>query len=551
MSERGRRVYGIDLGTTYSAVAYVDETGRATVARNSEGEETTPSVVYLESGTNVVVGSQAKNIAKIEPDLVVSLVKRQMGSSAVYSFHGQEHTPESLSALILKQLAAGAEVDDEVHDVVVTVPAYFGMRERDATRKAGEIAGLEVLGIVPEPVAAAVHYEVTQQTGGRTVLVYDLGGGTFDTTVITVGDDTVDVVCTDGDKDLGGADWDARLAEHVMSRFVDEAAPAEDPRGSDDLVQEVAILAEAVKKQLSKHESRPVNLKLAGAAARFDVTRAEFEDMTRDLLDTTVTIVRRTLATLGEKSPGTTIDEVLLVGGSTRMPAVAERLAAEFGWTPRLFEPDLAVAKGAAVWALSRHVARETERAREDAPTAQDADVRARDAVSEIAAATGMAEADLARLAQKTTRNVLSKAFGVKLRDMARPEPPRFYVHHLVAANDPLPTGVRTLSAATIRDGQTAVEIELYEQAGTVASEEVDDNRAVTDGAGVIEDIPPGPANAPVDIAMTIDEQGMLQLDATHRDSGRRLGIAVTIGALSAEEVERATRVVDGLAVSG
>ena len=353
MPDRGRRVYGIDLGTTYSAVGFVDETGRAAVARNGEGEETTPSVVYLESPTNVVVGTQAKAIAKIEPDHVVSLVKRQMGTSAVYSFHGQEHTPESLSALILKHLAAGAEVDDEVRDVVITVPAYFGMRERDATRKAGEIAGLEVLGIVPEPVAAAVHYETSQGAVGRTVLVYDLGGGTFDTSVIRIDDNAVDVVCTDGDKDLGGADWDARLAEHLMTRFVEEAAPDEDPRESEDLVQEVALLAESVKKQLSKHESRPVNLKLAGAAARFDVSRAEFEAMTEDLLDTTVAILRRTLDTLEDKSPGTTIDEVLLVGGSTRMPAVAERLAAEFGWTPRLFEPDLAVAKGAAIWALS------------------------------------------------------------------------------------------------------------------------------------------------------------------------------------------------------
>jgi molecular chaperone DnaK len=550
MPDRGRRVYGIDLGTTYSAVGFVDETGRAAVARNGEGEETTPSVVYLESPTNVVVGTQAKAIAKIEPDHVVSLVKRQMGTSALYSFHGQEHTPESLSALILKHLAAGADVDDEVRDVVITVPAYFGMRERDATRKAGEIAGLEVLGIVPEPVAAAVHYETSQGAVGRTVLVYDLGGGTFDTSVIRIDDNAVDVVCTDGDKDLGGADWDARLAEHLMTRFVEEAAPDEDPRESEDLVQEVALLAESVKKQLSKHESRPVNLKLAGAAARFDVSRAEFEAMTEDLLDTTVAILRRTLDTLEDKSPGTTIDEVLLVGGSTRMPAVTERLAAEFGWTPRLFEPDLAVAKGAAIWALSRRVVQETARARDAAPTPEAGDERAREALSAIAAATGMTEADLGRLSAKSTRNVLSKAFGVQLVDGPRPDD-RVYVHHLVAANDPLPTGDRTLEAFTIVAGQRSVDIALYEQAGTVASEEMEDNVAVSDGAGRIEGIPPGPAGAPVDIVLGIDEQGLLRLRATHRSSGRSLDIAVTIGALSPEEVERATRVVHGLMVTG
>lgn len=550
MPERGRRVYGIDLGTTYSAVGFVDETGRAAVARNGEGEETTPSVVYLESPTNVVVGTQAKAIAKIEPDHVVSLVKRQMGTSALYAFHGQEHTPESLSALILKHLAAGAEVDDEVRDVVITVPAYFGMRERDATRKAGEIAGLEVLGIVPEPVAAAVHYETSQGAVGRTVLVYDLGGGTFDTSVIRIDDNAVDVVCTDGDKDLGGADWDARLAEHLMTRFVEEAGPDEDPRESEDLVQEVALLAESVKKQLSKHESRPVNLKLAGAAARFDVSRAEFEAMTEDLLDTTVAILRRTLDTLEDKSPGTRIDEVLLVGGSTRMPAVAERLAAEFGWAPRLFEPDLAVAKGAAIWALSRRVVQETARARDTAPTPEAGDARAREALSAIAASTGMSEADLGRLSAKSTRNVLSKAFGVQLVDGPNPDD-RLYVHHLVAANDPLPTGDRTLEAFTIVAGQRSVDIALFEQAGTVASEEMEDNVAVSDGAGRIEGIPPGPAGAPVDIVLGIDEQGLLRLRATHRSSGRSLDIAVTIGALSPEEVERATRVVHGLMVTG
>ncbi|MFC5064113.1 Hsp70 family protein [Actinomycetospora atypica] len=550
MSDAVRTVFGIDLGTTYSVVARVDETGRPAIVRNGEGEEITPSVVHLESATNVVVGNQAKQLAKIEPDQVVSLVKRQMGTDTVYAFHGTEHSPESLSALILKQLAGGAESDDPVTDVVISVPAYFGMRERDATRKAGEIAGLTVLGIVPEPVAAAVHYEMSQDANGRTILVYDLGGGTFDTTVISVGDNEIEVICTDGDKYLGGADWDARLAEHLLNRFVEQAGPDEDVHASDEAVQEVALRAEEVKKALSKYESRAVSLKLAGVAARFEVTRAEFEAMTEDLLETTVTIVRRTLGTLGTKRPGATIDEVLLVGGSTKMPAVAARLAEEFGWTPKLFEPDLAVAKGAAIWALSQLVVREEEKARSGAASTSEAESDADAARARIAARTGLPEATLARLARKRTRNVLSKAFGVRLIDESSGAR-RPYVEHLAFANDVLPTGDRPLEAQTIDDGQTGVQIELYEQAGTVPSADLADNIPISGGAGSIDGIPARPAGAPIDILLRIDDEGLLSVRATHRESGKRLEIAVTIGALTPEEVDEATRVVDAIAVSG
>jgi molecular chaperone DnaK len=181
MSDNNLRVFGIDLGTTYSAIAYVDEAGQPAVCRNFGNLETTPSVVFFENESNVVVGSVAKNSAINYPDRVVSLVKRQMGTET--NFDGVNHTPESISAFILKQLAqdAAEHTNGEVSKVVITVPAYFGMLERNATKNAGKIAGLDVLGIVPEPVAAALHYEATTEAENKTILVYDLGGGTFDT----------------------------------------------------------------------------------------------------------------------------------------------------------------------------------------------------------------------------------------------------------------------------------------------------------------------------------------------------------------------------------
>src|SRR3954463_2369140 len=255
--------YGIDLGTTYSCIAYVDETGRAVVAKNAVGEDTTPSVVYFESEHSVVVGRAAKNSAMLNPDLVVELIKRQIGQGdAKREFHGEPHTPESTSALILRELARNAEEDtgEPVKDVVITVPAYFGVLERDATRKAGQIAGLNVLDVLAEPVAAALHYEaLTEDAGVRHLLVYDLGGGTFDTTVIRLEGGDVQVVCTDGDHHLGGADWDSKIIEFLLNGFT-EQHPARARGGDEQFVQDLAISAEQLKKELSAAQTRRHNM---------------------------------------------------------------------------------------------------------------------------------------------------------------------------------------------------------------------------------------------------------------------------------------------------
>lgn len=551
------RVFGIDLGTTYSVVAYVDETGRPTVCRNGVGAETTPSVVFFENATNIIVGETAKRSAMVQADRVVGLIKRQMGSEERYDFDGVEYTPESISALILKQLAqdAASYTGGAVEQVVITVPAYFGMQERKATKQAGEIAGLDVLGIVPEPVAAAVHYELTSAADGKTVLVYDLGGGTFDTSVIRVDNNEITVVCTDGDSSLGGADWDARLRKYLLERFVEETSQDESLADDEEFLQELANIAEEVKKHLTLQEKRPVPLRFAGASARIDVERGKFEELTGDLLDRTIEIVRRTLDTLEQKSPGATVDEVLLVGGATRMPAVRARLAKEFGWDPKLHDPDLAVAKGAAIYALGRVVHREIEHAVGADDSADEAAAKSAEIINHIADRTSIPEAALTNLAAKKTHAVLPKAFGVKLVDSRDPDwrrkPRRHFVKHLVRANDQLPTGDKYLATETVDDGQTGVQVELYEQAGTVAGEEIEDNKPVNQGSGLITGIPPLPAGSPIEIRMSVDDEGLLQLHATEPASATSLDIQVSVSVLSDAEVAEATEVVAGLTVSG
>jgi molecular chaperone DnaK len=355
-------IYGIDLGTTYSVVAYIDETGRPAVVRNAEGDDTTPSMVYFESANNTVVGKTAKEAAGFRPDDVVSLIKREMGNKD-YSrtFYGRELSPSGISGIILAALAKSAEEETRrpVRQAVITVPAYFGLLEKDATRKAGEIAGLEVIGIVPEPVAAALAYGVAGSADGTTFLVYDLGGATFDLTLIKMTDTSVEVLAVDGAHRLGGADWDARLFEYLKEQTIEQAGDdsIEDDEAS---LQELRRLAEETKKALTRAESKKVNHRLVGGmATSIAVTRAQFEEMTSDLLEETIRITHRMLDDAEERFPGARgqISAFLLVGGSSKMPAVAEQVRREFPWAePRMADPDLAVAKGAALYAAGQTV---------------------------------------------------------------------------------------------------------------------------------------------------------------------------------------------------
>jgi molecular chaperone DnaK (HSP70) len=536
--------YGIDLGTTNSCIAYVDDSGHPVVLKSAIGEDTTPSVVYFESPENVVVGRQAKDSALLAPDLVVELVKRQMGQDVHYSFHGQGHTPESVSALILREVtrAAAEQAGEEIHDVVITVPAYFGLLEKEATKKAGQIAGLRVLGVLAEPVAAALAYQsLGEATGVRHLLVYDLGGGTFDTTVIRIDGDDIKVICTDGNAQLGGADWDSKVIDYLLTGFTSQY-PDLDPSGDEQFMQDLATSAEQLKKALSATVGRKHTVRFGGAAAQLELTREQFEELTSELLEQTVEITRRTIATAEEKGIGH-FDDVLLVGGMTVMPGIARTLKERFGLDARQQDPHLAVAKGAAIFAFIQGV---KESMTDEGDTAQ---------VEAVAARLGKDPAEVTRIYRKKVETVAPRAFGIKVVDVddpvfkTDPNAAREYIEHLLAANTQLPADTQPETFFTVQDYQRKVELQVWEQAGAVASEELQHNNFV--GQGLLKDLPPRPAGAPFQVVFHMTDTGLLEVHAWEPKSGSEVRFEIQIGWLDEAQVRAATSQVTGYDVSG
>ena len=569
MSEPQHGIFGIDLGTTYSVVGYIDETGRAAVTRNSAGDDTTPSVVYFENEGNVVVGKVAKETAGQYPDQVVSMIKREMGDREYQrTLFGVEHTPPSISAIILAALARDAETDTgrRVTDVVITVPAYFGLLEKDATRQAGEIAGLNVIGIVPEPVAAALQYGVSGSADGSTFLVYDLGGGTFDISLIRMTQDSVEVLVVCGDHKLGGADWDEKLFEYIVEQTIEQSGD-DSLRDDEAMLQELRTLAEKTKQDLSAAETKTLIVRYTGTPAKITVTRKQFEQMTAELLDDTIRITARTLSAAQEKYPGIReqIGEVLLVGGSSWMPAVAEALKLD-GWDPKLADPDLAVAKGAALYAAGQTVrfvdqdngdgGRPAGDGTGQGPSASLSAPVTPEAVSAVAAQTGISEEQVASLAQRTVVNVLPKAIGIKLLDTSKPgwqnnPESAFYVEHLVEAQTQLPFPGRTFVASTLDDHQAEIEIEIWEQSGASPGPELSENHRVEEG-GRIRGLEPFalPSGSPINIDIKVDAEGTVKLVAVEPASGHEVKMSVRISILSEEQVAEAKVAHAGLTVS-
>jgi molecular chaperone DnaK (HSP70) len=543
-----KNVFGIDLGTTYSCIAQVDEYGRPSVISNSDSALTTPSVVLFDTPNEVVVGLQAKRQSRIRPDDVAVLVKRHMGDGEWrFAAHGQEYSASAVSSQILASLAADAEraTGAPVTDVVVTVPAYFGDEERKATKLAGELAGLNVIDIINEPTAAAFAYGFAQDENAapQTVLVYDLGGGTFDTTIIELSDKRISVVATDGDHELGGADWDDKLAGFLSQKFLEANAGAGDPLddtyGAQDLIGE----SEQIKQSLTGRESVDSLVVYNGLRANVTVTRSDFEEITAALLERTIELTTKVVTAAQDKGV-TRIDKVLLVGGMSKMPAVARRLNEVFGFTPELADPDLAVAKGAALYgqkkSLEDFVISDlvAQGKLEQGQTLADANpVDLTKAVANTASEYGLTSAAVNELVTTEVSNVTSRGFGVVLlEDDGSGE----YVGFLAHANDPLPININERYSTTA-DNQSAVVIQVIEQGTSVESRGVMDNKVIVEG--MIEGIPPGhPRGTPVDVTFTMGRDQTIEVTARHAAVAAPLVLRVEAGVASESmrEEERA-----------
>lgn len=361
--ETAKKVYGIDLGTTYSVITTLDDNGMPEVIDNyCDGTDFLPSAVWFQDGSDPVVGKEAKKMKVSEPDRVVEFIKRYIGKpdAPKYQFNGEEYDPIKISALILKRMKAYAdEQGHNVQDVVITCPAYFGNEEKMATRQAGELAGLNVLNIVHEPTAAALNYCSREFKENRKVMVYDLGGGTFDITLFDFcvdeqGKSLLDVIKTGGDDRLGGIDWDSRLFDLMCQKYVDhEEVSIELSDMDDDLKSIIRAEVEEVKQSLSQLNKKSVKIVYDGTRIPIEVTRQEFEECSQDLVIRTMSFVHSLLSDVHLSADD--VDLVLLVGGSTLMPMIKNAVEALFPNKVRVEQPHLAVAKGAALSAACEY----------------------------------------------------------------------------------------------------------------------------------------------------------------------------------------------------
>ena len=419
------KAVGIDLGTTYTAVAVVDEYGKPAILKNSDGQVTTPSVVFFDP-PSYTVGETALQSTITDPEAVVQFIKRFIGQSGYrIKIGGNEYSPEFVSALILRKVVqdAAVELGEDISEAVITVPAYFTEQQRHATIEAGELAGLKVLRIINEPTAAALSYGIQRRAVDKKILVYDLGGGTFDVTILECLPDDFNVLSVGGDHRLGGKDFDDRILGYVIDKI--KADYGVDIEGDVELEAELRLKAEATKRQLTGRQSVPISLKVPnpdgeGRAipVKIEVTREAFEEAASDLLSRTELLLESVLAKANLDWPD--IDEVLCVGGSSRMPMVMKMLADLSGKKPLLHDPDECVAKGAA-----------------------------------LQAALLMQDESLPEV---TVGHVLSHSLGVAVMSNGAP-----VIDHIVPSLTRLPTMQRREGYTTTIDNQTLVQIRIYE----------------------------------------------------------------------------------------
>ena len=552
MSEPINKIFGIDLGTTYSSIAYVDEYGKPVIIPNAENQRITPSVVFFD-GSEIVVGDVAKESAKLYPNEVVSFIKRSMGeANFLYEYDGKSYRPEEISSYILRKVAQDAEqtIGEKIQDVVITCPAYFGINEREATRKAGEIAGFNVRQIINEPTAAAIAYGTVQETENRVVLVYDLGGGTFDITMIDIQENSIDVICTGGDHNLGGKDWDDRIVAFLVQEFQRQTQSEEDILEDPDTWQDLQLSSEKSKKILSQRDKTPISITHGGDRVKVELSREKFLEITEDLLERTIALTHEMLKEAKIKGYEH-FDEIIMVGGSTRMPQIPERIRQEFGMDPRMFDPDEAVAKGAAIygWKLSlndgliRRIAQKTNRNVEQEDNIIETTPKQimEEVAKQMSEETGVT---LSAVRQSTMRirDVASKSFGVVARRPNNQEG----VFNLILKNTAVPVETKR-TFYTPESNQERVLIRIMEN--ETSEKVVAVEHSIEIGTAVL-DLPEGlPEDSPVEINFNLNREGRLQITAMETTENRQVVAkietsSVIQGKELAEAIERAQHLV-------
>ncbi|MGB5064723.1 MAG: Hsp70 family protein, partial [Candidatus Competibacter sp.] len=469
------KIIGIDLGTTNSEVAVVNN-GRVTVIDIAPGHPILPSFVSLADDGAILVGEPAKNQYVLYPERTIKSIKRRMGSADPVELGDTTYTPQEISAIILRRLKdiAEAHLGEPVHKAVITVPAYFSDAQRQATREAGEIAGLEVARIINEPTAAALSYEANHQ-GHKKVLVYDLGGGTFDVSVVGIEDNVVEVLASHGNNHLGGDDFDAKIVEHLVEHLKGQGV---DPTGSRKAMARITRAAETAKIALSdqpytrieeeyllERDGAPVNLAL-------ELSRDEYEDMIAGYIDETLEAAH--IALKGASLTVSAIDEVLLVGGATRTPLITQRLEEDLGLTVRAeVNPDLCVAAGAAIQA-------------------------------------GM-------LAGETVSAVLVDitpyTFGTSVVGELNGTPYPFTYVPIIHKNTPIPV-TKSDVVYTMYDRQEAVLVHVYQ------GEDPDALNNIELGQFFVENLSKVPAGNPIVIQFSLDLNGIMNVSAREKKTG-------------------------------
>ena len=510
---------GIDLGTTNSAIALVDEYGKPVVIPNAQGERVTPScVAFTEYG--VIVGSEAKALKQAGDPHVAAFFKREMGNAQyLFSALGTDYSATDLSALLLKKLKDDAEAHtgEAITDAVITVPAYFRELERRETVEAARKAGLNVIRTINEPTAAALAYGADRALPDQRVLVYDLGGGTFDVTVLQLAGDSLDVLASEGDFRLGGKDWDERLVDYLMDTFRHEFGI--DPCDDIEFIGELLFKAEEAKMRLSSALGTPISLRHAGHSGRYELSRETFADLTADLLHRTRSLCEKVLAQTGLAPHH--VDNVLLVGGSTRMSMVHDLARDLFAKDPlQGVNVDEAVALGAALEAL---------RARPAAPLARPQGYRPDpDAASTIAPPMRKYAYSLA--GTRVVRDVTNHSLGAIALSA---DGSRYINDILLAKNTPVPcTNAKLFDLAVRPTGSQVMDIYLT-QGETALPEDM-----TYLGKYMVRQIPGNPSGkARIEVSYTYDASGMVQVKAVDTLSGTVL--PVTRASLAPGEQER------------